>query len=604
MHIKPSAHAAAILVVLALVATLRPSAVAGQAPRSPAPPGGPLVTVDFRVMTGEAVPVVDLKPTDVTLKVDGREREVRAFDLIQPATRPGGGVRAAIPAPFATNVLNTTRRDTLVVVDDEGIPPGAEHQVRLSTEQYLAGLAAGDRVGTLTVQGRGFNIGLTDQHATIRTALANMVGRGSRAETADDSTCRTRRVLDALVSIAGNFPPGGTPVTVLFFSTGLTAPGVATMTSMGRNTTASSTTVCEVQPRDYQQLEAAALASGANIYVVDAADTSASSLSASNAMRAGLEHLAGVSGNPLIQPIRNGEKDIARVVRENSMWYRAAFEPVAAERNGSTHRVELAVKRSGADVRVRPMLMIPKAAGPPASAKTPSAKDMLREATVYRDVALRASAYASRETGSDKIKLVVLFEPLDPGVALKAAAVGLYDEKGKLTVQGTAEAANLARTPSMIAVLANPGVYRVRVAATDETGRAGTVDADVNVGLTRADPLHWGGLILGVAEAGSFTGRLAFTSEPLAIGYLEVYGVGKAAQLSAVIDAAQSEDGPPLVQGSTKVAGESTDDRRVILGGVPIGPLPAGDILVRLTVMLDGKPVGRAIRTLRKGDAK
>ncbi|MCX6538878.1 MAG: hypothetical protein NT151_08090 [Acidobacteria bacterium] len=603
MHFKQSGHTAAILVFLALFVT--PAAwAAGPAPQSPARPGGPLVTVDFRAVTGDSSPLIDLKVADVTLKVDGREREIRSFELIQSRGKSGGAARAAIPAPFATNALATRRRDTLLVIDDESIQPGAEQTVKLAAEQYLSSLAAGDRAGALTVQGSGINMGLTDQHAAIRSALAGMVGRGRRAEADEDSACRTRRVLDALVSVAGNFPPGGAPVTVLFFSTGLTAPGVATLATMRSNSVSNPTGMCEIQARDYQQLQAAALTSAVNIYVVDAADTSASSLGASNRLQAGLEHLAGVGGNRLIQPIRNGERDIARVVRENSVWYRAAFEPDTAERNGSTHRVELQVKRSGVDVSVRPMVLIPKAGGQAAAAKAPAARDMLREAKGCRDLELRAAAFASREAGTDKIKLVVLFEPVDPAVVLKSAVVGLYDQKGRLTVQGTAEAANLVRKLPTIALLASPGVYRMRVAATDASDRGGTVDTDVTVALTRAEPLQLGSLILGLAEAGSFTGRLTFTTEPLAIGYLEVYGVGKAAQLSASVDVAESEDGPPLVQGSTKIVGEGTDDARVILGGVPIGPFPPGDLLVRLVVSLDGKPVGRAIRTLRKGEGR
>jgi hypothetical protein len=35
-------------------------------------------------------------------------------------------------------------------------------------------------------------------------------------------------------------------------------------------------------------------------------------------------------------------------------------------------------------------------------------------------------------------------------------------------------------------------------------------------------------------------------------------------------------------------------------GGFNIGSLPAGDYLMRAVVSLDGKPVGKVVRTLRK----
>lgn len=601
VNTKPTAALSALLLSLTLILTAA-IALAGPAPQKPAGGSGSLVTIHFRATTGEAVPVTDLRSNDVTLKVKGRDREIRSFELIQFRGLPGGVARAPIPPPFATNGSPAGRRDTLFLIDDESIPSGAEPPVRVPVDQYLAGLAAGDRVSAVTVQGNGVNIGLTDQHAALRLAVAGLVGRGSRAESADDSACRTNRVLGALTGLAENFPAGGAPVTVLFFSTGISAPGVATMSNMGRTSGMAASAMCEVGARDFQRFQEAAFSSAVNFYVVDAADSSASAAGASNPLRAGLEHLAGVTGNALIQPIRNGEQDIQRVVRENSALYRVAFESEVGERNGSSVNVEVAVKRAGVEVKARPKVVIPKDGGRPANAKAPAAKDLLRDAKVSRALELRAAAYASREAGTDRIRLVIIFEPVEPSVEMKSAVVGLYDEKGKLTVQGSADITSPTSTPLTVAVLANAGTYRMRVAAVDSAGRAGTVDTQLDVRLAPAAPLQLSSLVLGVAEGGSFAGRLTFTSEPMTVGYLEVYGVGKTSNVSATVELADSEDGPTLAQGTTRVAGDGSTDRRVILAGVPIGQLAAGDHLVRVLVSLDGKPVGRAIRTLHKSD--
>ena len=148
---------------------------------------------------------------------------------------------------------------------------------------------------------------------------------------------------------------------------------------------------------------------------------------------------------------------------------------------------------------------------------------MLREARAYRDFELRAGAYFSQEPGSDKVKVLVLFEPAEDGVKTTAASVGLYDPAGKLIVQGTADAASLGRSPSMLAVLANPGKYRLRVAAVNDRGRAGTVDQDIDVGLVSAGPLT-----LAHARArrpgGGFSGRLQFAGTDTAMAYVAVYG--------------------------------------------------------------------------------
>ncbi len=54
---------------------------------------------------------------------------------------------------------------------------------------------------------------------------------------------------------------------------------------------------------------------------------------------------------------------------------------------------------------------------------------MLRTQTPYADLPLRAAGHTSRLPGSDEIKVVALFEALDPSVALTAASIGLFDEK-------------------------------------------------------------------------------------------------------------------------------------------------------------------------------
>ena len=189
---------------------------------------------------------------------------------------------------------------------------------------------------------------------------------------------------------------------------------------------------------------------------------------------------------------------------------------------------------------------------------------------VYRDLPLRAAAYASRDESADKVKVVVLFEPVDAAALLKSAVVGLFDEKGKLSVQATAEPDNLTRTPPMIAAVPKPGTYRIRLAATDANGRAGTGDVGLKTELTAADTLKLSSLVLGVAEEGKFAGRLQFYTEPTAVAYVEIYGVTKGA-LSADLELADTENGPASVRGAMRITGEAADDRHIALGGIPIG---------------------------------
>jgi len=213
---------------------------------------------------------------------------------------------------------------------------------------------------------------------------------------------------------------------------------------------------------------------------------------------------------------------------------------------------------------------------------------------------LRTAAFPSRGDGAGKVRLVVLFEPIDPGVRIASAAVGLYDAKGKLT-RWTAEAPDLARTPAMGGIIVPAGKYRIRVAAVDSTGRAGTVDTDVEADLQPAGSVMLSGMMTGVAaQDGSFVPRLQFDGDKGAFGYFEIYGVPKSAALTVRLEIAKSPDGPALVGDDVALAPGPSDDVKVAFGGYAIDGMPPGDVVMRALVSLDGKQTGRLLRTIRK----
>ncbi len=94
--------------------------------------------------------------------------------------------------------------------------------------------------------------------------------------------------------------------------------------------------------------------------------------------------------------------------------------------------------------------------------------------------------------------------------------------------------------------------------------------------------------------------RLEFSNEPVAIGLLEIYNVPKTGNLAVTLDVVATPDGPPLASAETQLGRGAGDDARTAAGGFSIASLPPGDYLMRAVVLLDGKPVGRVTRTLRK----
>jgi hypothetical protein len=214
---------------------------------------------------------------------------------------------------------------------------------------------------------------------------------------------------------------------------------------------------------------------------------------------------------------------------------------------------------------------------------------------VFEFFVVRTAAYPS-QNDAKTVKLVAVLEPVEPGVALTAAAAGLVDDRGRLVAQWTATPEELQTTPLVAAVAATPGKYRFRMAATDAAGRGGSADYDVVAELTPAGSASISALVLGLSRGG-FRPMLVFGNEPSALAYFEFYGDAPAS-LAVTFEIALSETGPALIAIPGVVAPTNDASRRSVTAALPIGSLPAGDFLIRATVTSDGQRT-RLSRTLR-----
>jgi hypothetical protein len=130
------------------------------------------------------------------------------------------------------------------------------------------------------------------------------------------------------------------------------------------------------------------------------------------------------------------------------------------------------------------------------------------------------------------------------------------------------------------------------------------VDQNVTAASPRAGAPSISSLVLGLSVGGRFSPVLEFGDVPSAIAYLEVYGVTRDAALTASFELATSPDGPAILTLPVDVRAGSADDLRIILGEIPIGTMPPGDLVVRAVVGMNGQAVGTAVRTLRKTGAR
>ena len=546
-----------------------------------APAANDAVPVSFLATGRDGRPVTDLKADEVELRLDGR---MRTLESLQRIGTPGDiAGTPAPPPPFGTNVgsaaINASRT-TFLVIDDSTFRPGNEGLMKRAIEEFLAILPPTDRVALMTTPLASVRTEVTTP-TEVRQALERVTGNEPRVQTPEETACRTRETLESMRGLLSSLAGATTSPTVIFFSTGLSAT-IRTTGKLG-------TSQCDLSTDSFRDVGTAAAEGRVHVYVVQADLNIAP-------RNEGLDNLAGVTGAPVMTLAGASDNPLKRIALETSSSYLASFMPEPSERNGQPHRLELRVTRPDVTVRATPQLPLARPL-PRTARKTPgNPREMLREATIYRDVPLRVAAFPSRE--GDKIKLVAIGELVEPSTKLAAAVIGVYDLKGKLIAQSTATPDSLGASPLTFAVPLAPGRYRLRLAVTDTSGRGGTADYDVNADLLTVGALKLSALVLGSDSAG-FKPTLEFASEPSAIATFELYGKPPA-QLPLKLDIAATADGPPLLQVQPSGAGTKDPDRFIISGVFPLATLAPGDYVVRATVGTPESGEGRLTRTLRK----
>lgn len=615
---KTQMTVACLAAALLLLGGSRAPSASQQAPAPP--PEAELVSMDFIALGPDGRPVKDLTPGQVVLRIGGRARAIHGLQYVELGSGEvgdrSGVIPKPLPLPFGSNMLADAGRVVMLVINHESIGPGRERPVREAAIKFLRTLSTRDRVGLVTLPRGTLLAAPTRDHDQVRTALLQVTGQapqtaavglgsvpGMTGQTSSQVATSDRACMSglALNELAGLLPSLGTPdepKTIVFVSSGLTPP--TRDAAMNR-----APGPCEVKPEHYENVATAARAARAHFYVVQpheiitdsASDTlSGSRFRPADEALAGLQNLAGATGGELFRLSASPADPVfTRVASESSGYYIVDFRPEPGERNGLAHRVEVLV--SAPDVRVRhhSQLVLDR----PEGRKDPkflTPQDMLRGARRFRTLPVRAIAYPAQSAGG--LAVLAIAEPMDPSVKLTSAAMGLVDSRNSLVHQWTANKNDLAGGSLLANFPVSPGAYRLRVAAIDSQGRHGTVEYAFSAELTQAGPLKLSGIALGVSRDGGFEPRMVFGEEPAAVVYVEMYG--RMRQPAVRIELAESMDGPAVVSVPATVQQTADAERQIAVGALAITGIFPGDYLVRVVVTDDGRPLGRATRTLRK----
>ena len=537
---------------------------------------GSLIKVDFLAVGPDGKPVTDLKPENISLKVANKERPIKSLELVRTVDSAPGAA-PVLPEPFGSNTGGSSARHFLFVVEDEGLRPGIERQVRDAVGQLLKSVTPRDRVSLAVLPRGAVRVDPTTNHAAINDALSKVTGRQA-TEGNDERACRTRDTLEALRGVLAG--AGAGPTTAIVFS--------SSMTGQNRTAGVNASNRCELTTSDFQKITSAVDGARATVYVVNP-DTSA------NTNQDGLENLAGVTGGQYFR-LASDANPLARIAVETSAYYLVGFEPDASDRAGQAQRMDLKVTREGVTTRARNDLMITRGGG---AGGAPSLRDLVRGTQAMSALPLRATGYASVDADGQKMKVLVALEAAEAGVKLASAMIGATDPSGKMLLW-TANAEDLAR-PLVVAAMSLPkGAVRVRAAATDSTGRTGVVDTTVNADVIPAGPLQLSGLVLEVPAGTSAMPKLQFSSaDEELIAYFEIYGQDPKLPIQAVVEIAATADGPAIVESPVALTSGGVN-RYNAQAKLPVAKLAPGDYVVRAKLTVQGHPTGVSSRTLRK----
>jgi VWFA-related protein len=148
-----------------------------------------VITVDAVVLDGDGRPVRGLTRADFRLFEDGRAQEIASFEAFDDA-EGGASVEARpVSAPAVATARPPSRggaRTFVIVVDDMGLAPSRQADVRSALARFLSGLRDGDElIVATTSHDTWWTARLPEGREDLAALFARVRGRGLRDSFAD-----------------------------------------------------------------------------------------------------------------------------------------------------------------------------------------------------------------------------------------------------------------------------------------------------------------------------------------------------------------------------------------------------------------------------------
>src|SRR5512139_1033690 len=515
-----------------------------------------------------------------------------------------------------------TGRLFLIVVDSENIGVGGARAVMTAAGRFLDRLGPGDRVGLANIPRGGPNLDFTSDLARVRQALGRVVGRSSpfRAShniglseafsfvsgntmnwTAVVQRECTKGVGDREGGDVGEFAACQATVEseaqqMVVESLQRTRDSVvalrALVTALGRLSgpktlvLVSEGLIVGQEPRymgdflsEALPVAEAAARGSVTIYVLHvdrssadydaSAQFSPSTPSEDAAMRrSGLDTIAGAARGTMLNIVGTGDAAFERLERETSGYYLLHIERIESDQDGKAHKIGVAVARQGLTVRARREfgpLAAPGAERPVKPEEEVAA--MLGSPLPATDLPLRITTYTVRDAQKSKLRVIISAD-IDQGRTEPGeftVGLTLRDEQNRVPASSIERKVLSPLDPSRpgpavytIAEVVDPGSYTLKLAATDATGRRGSVEHPAVARLASSEGLEVSDLLVADRPrqgGGTWRPAIEVVLQDALTAYLEVYSAdrGRLRQTSVSFEVAPDEKSSALLSISSKL---------------------------------------------------
>jgi len=629
---------------LCLLLTAIPSITAAQDQQTPVFRSSvEVTTIDVGIVDRDGKPISDLKPPDFTVQIDGEQRRVLTAQWISLVTPPKP--EGPPPPPgYSTNEGLTGGRLILIVIDQPNIRFGGAIALRRAVNGFIDRLQPSDRIAAVGIGPGGNSTPFTADKERVKQAIARMPGaqvvpptfdlniavseamaiynhdlftaeRVLRREcgqpapdgsfTIEQEMCRIRAETTALsMAQSGLIDSDITinqlrdllralksidvPKTMVIFTEGFLAQDRQTsMVELGDLAIQSKTSIYALKLDD-------------DLFDASRGSIPTSPLGDRLARAEGIEIVVGASRGSLFHIGVGAEGPLARIESELAGYYLLGLETSSIDRDGKRHSVKVAVNRSGASVRSRNQLVMPRDSdtkiGPRAAALA-----ALSSPLVVSGLPLQVATFSLRGPDASKVQLLIHANIGSDYASSRIVSFGyvITDAENRIIESQAGD----ARVPPIMTGVPSalqykmgaevpPGDYLLKLSIV-EGDRVGTIEHPIHASLIDVPPVHLSELMVGgpipstrPPEQPTVGHKVAFGAVH---GYMEAYGAGSN-DLKVKYEIAPDRESPAVLAAEVPARAAGTD-RTIFSNIIPVRQLPPGKYVLRAMVESDAGPV-------------